>query len=306
MAVDLIIKATGILCQKELDLQSILKKTKLRFGGYTPFFLLTDDSADNVGMLYNPQRMARGIYFDGTLMNEGQVTMSFNLPTTPSEISDVIRLATEIKVQYRNVELTCEGITVNIDDFVQNKAHYLEYSLATLRGFCESRTYEAAILTLVAFPYTLTPDEMVYYEKEGTLEEFEELIHKKQMTDLYYAVPKILTKEETGEVCAFYTVAEESSGIYPTDASCFLSANQVKIQKGYVRFYIDSTRKVMDGYYNYNNFAKVMIEWGADFFDGDHFIIPEFSIDEITEIINTIKEMPDDDPITDDLNFPVH
>lgn len=290
MAVDLIIEATGLLCQKELDLQTLLRKTRMNFGSYDPFFMLNDTPPSEVGLLYNPQRLARGIYFDGKEMNEGKVVMSFNLPTTPSEIDDVIRLATEIKVQYRNVDLTCEGVTVNIDDFVQNRDHYLEYSLASLRGFCETRSYDAAILTLVMFPYTLTPDEMVYFSQDGTLEDFETLLHGKQMTETHYATPNIMKNDETEELVAFYTVAEDCPGIYPVSHSCFLSADPVQLTRGYVRFYIASKNTVIDGYYDYDDFANLITEWGADYFDGDHFMIPSFTLDEIQEIANTLKK----------------
>lgn len=301
MAVDLIIEATGFLCQKTLDFQSLLKKTRLNFGSYDPYFMLNDLNTGDMGLLYNPQRLGRGIYFDGREMNEGVVKMSFNLPTTPSEIDDLIRLASEIKVQYKNVDLTCDGVTVNIDDFVQNKQHYLDYSLATLQGFCETQSYEAAILTLVRFPYTLTPDEMVYFSKEGTLEEFEELLHGKQMVDIYYATPKIMKKDDTEEIVAFYTVAEDVPGIYPVECSCFLSADMVKVQRGYVRFYIDSTKSVLDGYFDYNNFANLITEWGADYFDGDHFMIPAFSLDEIQEITSSLNKMPVEEPLVQEL-----
>lgn len=303
MAVDLVVEATGFLCQKTLNFQDLLRKTKMNYGSYDPYFKLTEENPGDIGLLYNPKRLARGIYFDGTEMNEGRVKMSFNLPTTPSEIDDLIRLATEIKVQYKNVSLSCDGVTVNIDDFVSNKAHYLDYSLATLRGFCETQSYEAAILTLVHFPYTLTPDEMVYFSKDGTLEEFEILLHGKQTEDVYYATPNIMRKEDTGEVVAFYTVAEGCAGVYPVECSCFLSVEQNSIEKGYVRFYIDKTESILDGYFDYNNFAKLLTEWGAEYFDGDHLLIPALEYDEIIEITNTLKEMPVDDVFSMDLDI---
>lgn len=295
MAVSISIKATGILCRQELDLPDLLRRCKLNYGSYDPFFVLTEDYPGDVGLLYNPSRLGRGIYFDGTKRNEGEVNLCFNLPTTPSEIDDLVRLATEIKVQYRNVELTHDNITVSIDEFVESVDKYKEYSLATLRGFCETKQYESAIITLVSFPYTLTPDEMEFFSKEGGLEEFEELIHEKQMEKAIYCKPKILTEESTEEVVAFYTLAENCPSILPVEYTCFLSLEQVVVDKGLIRFYLGSESQMMDGYYDYNKFTKVMIEFGATYFDGDHLLLPELGKAEFEEITQAIKELPDEE-----------
>ncbi|MFI3253027.1 MAG: hypothetical protein R3Y63_01605 [Eubacteriales bacterium] len=292
MAVDLIIRAKGVLCKEDLDLVDLLRRCRLGFGSYSPYFVLEDKHPNNVGLLYNPKRLGRGIYFDGSKKDQGMVKLSFNLPTTPTEIDDVLRVVAEVKVQYRNVELISDDLTLSVEEFVNRKQRFLQYSLASLRGFCETRQYESAILTLVTFPYTLTPDEMVYYSNEGTLEEFEELLHEKQIVDAYYASPKLMRKESTDELVAFYTLAEDCPSIMPIECSCFLSLEQMPVDFGLVRFYIDSEKRMLDGYFDYDNFISVLLECGAEYFDGDHLLLPSFTADELQEIADEILRMP--------------
>lgn len=292
MAVDLTIRAKGMLAKEELNFPTLLKNCRLQFGTYSPFFVLEDENPTQVGLLYNPQRMGRGIYFDGSLMDQGEVKLSFNLPTTPTEINDLIRVVTEVKLQYRNVEIISGDITMNVMEFVQLKDKYLDYSLSSLRGFCETRQYESAILTLAAFPYTLTPDEMVFYTEEGTLEDFETLLHEKQMVDALYISPKLMRKESTEELVAFYTVTEDCPVILPIECSCFLSMEQYQVDYGLIRFFIHKEQRVMEGYFEYDNFVAVLLESGAEYFDGDHLYLPAFSIQELEEIAQEIKAMP--------------
>lgn len=305
MAVDLVIRASGIFAKHELDLQALLRNTKLNFGSYTPFFVLNELNDGEIGLLYNPVRMGRGIYFDGSKMHEGEVKMSFNLPSTPTEISDFIRIVSEIKLQYRSIELFSENVTMSMDEFVDGRENYLAYSLSTLRGFCQTKEYESAIITLAAFPYTLTPDEMEFFSEKGTLEDFEKLLHKKQTTDAYYISPKIMHNEETKEIVAFYTLVENCPSILPVEHTCFLNLEQIVVDQGLIRFYLESERKVMDGYFKYSDFITVVLDWGATYFDGDHIYLPGLGAEELREVANAIGALPPPDPNAFDFELPI-
>lgn len=295
MAVDVKIKAEGFLCNLALDLQALLKNCTLHFGTYNPFFVLEEDNVSEMGLLFNPTRMGRGIYFDGRKMMEGEVRLSINIPTTAHEINDFMALIQEIKEQYRNIVIHYEKKTLSYEEFAQNKPQYLEYSAETLRRLCETKEYESAILTLAAFPYTLTPDEMEFFANEGDLDAFEELIHQKQMVDANYACPKIMKKEDSGEMVAFYTIPEECPIIVPVECASFMSLEHVKINYGLVRFYIDSIKKVLPGYYDYSNYIDVMLKRGATYFDGDHLLVPSFSLPQLVEIARELEGMPKPD-----------
>lgn len=278
MAVDLIIEAEGFLSNQELDFQDFLKNTALYFGSYNPFFVLEEAEFGDLGLLFNPQAMGRGIYFDGREMNQGKVHLSFNLPTTAREIEDAFNAVSEIKRQYRNISLKCEGKVITLPDLWAKKDYYTDYSMTTLRRLCETKEYEAAILTLASFPYTLTPDEMDFFALEGNLDDFEALIHQKQADSAVYLCPKIMKKDDTNEIVAFYTMAEDCPCILPVECNCFMSLEHVEIHYGLVRFYIDSQKKVLPGYYDYEKVVDYLLAHGATYFDGDHISVPAYSL----------------------------
>lgn len=292
MAIDIIIEAKGLLAKEELDFPAVLRNSRLKYGSYTAYFVLDTENTGDVGLLYNPSRMGRGIYIDLKEKDQGKVILSFNLPTTETEILDVFRVVGEVKKQYRNIQLTVDSKVMSFEDLVGEKEKYIQYSLSTLRGFCETRQYESAILTTAAFPYTLTPDEMVFFSEKGTLADFEELLHSKQLVEADYACPKIMRKDSTDELVAFYTLVEDNATIMPIECSCFLSLEHVPIAYGLVRFYIHSQERVIDGYLEYDNFVAVLLEHGAEYFDGDHLYIPPYSVDELQELAVEILAMP--------------
>ncbi len=290
MAVDLVIRAKGFLANDTLDFVAMLKDLRLSYGNYNEFFILEENIGSDQGLLYNPQRMARGIVFNGSQMNQGKVSLSFNLPTSPREIHDFFAIVQEIKKQYRNIELELEGKPCTLEDFMGKVQYYQDCSLSTLRGFCQNKEYEAAILTLASFPYTLSPDEMDYFATEGSLEEFETLLHHKQQVEAQYSCPKIMENSQTGELVAFYTLVEGCPCILPTDYRNFLSPQQQEVSAGYLRFYLDSVKKVMEGYYDYQVFVSVMVDFGAEYFDGDHLYLPGFRLAELKEIALEIRQ----------------
>lgn len=295
VAVDIQINADGFLSQKKLDFLTFLMNTKLEFGTYNPYFVLEEDNTSLVGLLYNPNRMGRGIYFDGSKMEEGQVMMSINLPTTAQEVDDFMSAVGEIRRQYRDVSLVCEKKTVTYGDFLQSREQYLEYSINTLKNLCATKEYEAAILTLAAFPYTLTPDEMDFFALEGDLQDFEELIHQKQVIEANYACPKIMRNESTDQVVAFYTFTEDCATILPLECNGFMSLEKVDIHCGLVRFYIDSIKKVLPGYYDYSNYIDLLHKRDVAYFDGDHLLTPAYSLRELVEIAKELEKMPTPD-----------
>ncbi len=292
MAVELKITARGHLCKKKLDFQLLLKHCKLNFGSYNRFYVLEENNGGSVGLLYNPNRLARGIFFDGRKMEEGEVILKFNLPTTRTEINDFIRVATEVKIQYRAVAMLCDGVDTTIEELIENRDNFLEYSLDSLRGFCTNQDYEAGIITLASYPYTFSTEEMDFYAKAESLDEFEEMLHQRQSVHVYYASPSLMKKPDAEEVVAFYTFTEETPSIFPLKAGNFLSAEEIQVDRGLVRFYIDSEGKVLDGIFPYDAFVEEVAPRGAWLYDGDHVYVPPFSKETIYEMAESLSKIP--------------
>ena len=73
MAFTLQIKAKGLFGNKKIDMETLLSNCNLRFGSDNEFFVL-EEGKTNQGtcILYNPQRIGRGIFFDASKIDDGQ------------------------------------------------------------------------------------------------------------------------------------------------------------------------------------------------------------------------------------------
>ena len=97
MAFTLTIKRKGLFNKNQVSLEQLLSSCNFRYGSSNEFFVLEDDEINIQTMIiYNPNRMGRGIFLDASKMKSGTLTISYNIPTTASEIQDFIHLAEEI------------------------------------------------------------------------------------------------------------------------------------------------------------------------------------------------------------------
>lgn len=291
MAFTLQIKAKGLFGNKKLDMEALLSNCNLRFGSDNEFFVL-EEGKTNQGtcILYNPQRIGRGIFFDASKMGDGQYVLSYNIPTTEAEITDFIRVAKEIERQSKHVEMYCveEERSFTVESLMENKERMVQFSLDTLNQFCGNKEYKSYIFTLAMWPLVLTKEQVAYYATCRDLKEFEQLLHDKQNLDVYYAKPTLLHNNNTGKNGAFYTLTEECESIFPIRADGFINMDNVKIDEGFVRFFIYSENRVLDGLFDYDRFVKALLDRGATYFDEEHIRVPSMIKQQILEIAEEI------------------
>ena len=282
MAFTLQIKSKGMFARKKLNFQELLSRCRLAYGVSNAFYVLEEISssaaADFAGaaILYRPARIGRGIYFDAAKAAEGYVEVSYNIPTTEAEITDFLAIVEELNRQYQKTEMYCveEERTYTLEELLANKDRMAAFSLQSLHNFCSNKEYSAYIFSLAMWPYALTQEEAERFAVCEDLREFEELIHSKQDEDIYYAKPALMRDRNSGEVLAFYTLTEECDSIFPMRYENFLCQEQIKADKGFVRFFIYSENRAMDGFFDYDRFVSYVMGLGATAYGGWHVRIP--------------------------------
>ena len=135
------------------------------------------------------------------------MTLSYNIPTTASEINDFINLVQEIQKQLKKIELYC----------VEEEKNY------TVSELINNREQQAKV-----------------FARCNSLDELEKLFHEKQNIDVYYAKPRLLRNNNTGRIGAFYTLTEECESIFPIRADGFINLDGIKVDDGMIGFYIYS------------------------------------------------------------------
>lgn len=291
MAFTLEIKSKSIFGNKKIDFEAILQNCGLSYGQDGEFFILKEGMGDDVAILYNPNRIGRGISCDMSNVKKGKIVIHYNIPTTSTEIGDFINVAKEVERQWKKVDMYCieEDCKYTTQLLEENKDNMVRFSLEKLNEFCSNEEYSSYLYTLDMWPLELTKEMTEKFKDCSDLNEFEQILHDKQNLDAYYAKPRLL-QNKAGEIGAFYTFTEECESIFPIRANGFLNFDNIEIKEGFVRFYIYSEQTVMDGLFNYEKFIQYFWDRGAEYYDNSHIFLPSMTKAQLEELAKELEE----------------
>lgn len=292
MAFTLQIKQKKLFGKTILDIPSLARACGLCFGSNNDFYILQEGEENHgTAIFYNPVRIGRGIFFDGRKGGEGIYELSYNIPTTRAEIADFAKLAGEVERRLGKAKMYCVEEERNFTgrELEQGIEAFAKFSLKSLNQFCANKQYQNYILTLAKWPYTVPEDKVAVWESCGDLFDFEQTLHEVQAMDVYYAKPKLLQKNDTKEIGAFYTLTEECESVFPIRADGFLNLGGLKVTAGFVRFALYSEQRVMEGMYSYERFVEEVKKQGARLFDADHILIPPMSKKELEALAEKLR-----------------
>lgn len=294
MAFTLKIKAKALLASKKTDIDALLMSCGMAYGNTNEFYILEEGKgSQGTAVLYNPAKLGRGIFIDFSENEKGSLTLSYNIPTTASEIDDFINLVQGIEKQLKKVDLYCveEEKNYTVPELINNREHMIAFSLSSLNEFCQNQDYSSYIFTLAMWPLVLTDEQVQEFAHCKDLDGFEKLFHEKQALDVYYAKPKLLRNNNTGRIGAFYTLTEECESIFPIRADGFLNLDiqDLKIDDGMIQFYIYSENRTMDGLFDYEKFSQYILQHGATLFDKEHMLVPSMTKAELETMAASIQ-----------------
>jgi len=288
VAFTLKIETKRIFGKKLLDFEKIIQDCGLKYGTDNDFYILEEGKLSKNTILYNPNKIGRGIFMDLTKVNEGIIEIRYNIPSTKTEILDFINAVESIERQLKKTEIYCyeEECKYTVIKLRDSVDRMVAFSLSKLNEFCSNKEYYSHIFTLAKWPIVLGEEKKIFAKCED-LNEFETFIHKKQALDVYYAKPSFMCKDD-GIIGAFYVLTEECESIFPIKADGFLNLSEVKIEVGYIQFYIYSEKKMEEGLYKYDKFIAYIMNKGFEKYDDTHIIIPSLTKDEIRNMITEL------------------
>lgn len=276
---------------KELEIMKLLKNCGLSFGSRNEFYVLEEGVAnDNTAILFNPARIGRGIFYDVRERSEGSVELCMNLPTTVQEIDDFINIVKEMEHQMEQIALyhVEDECYYTMDELEDMRDDLVQFSIESLNRFCQNNNNQGCILTLTMWPLYLTKEQVEEFAYCTDLDAFEELLHNKQAMDIYYAKPRLHRNSNNGRIGAFYTLTEDCLSIFPTEAKTFINLDDIQIDDEFIRFYIYSEDRVVDGIFSYRRFMELMMMVEPEYFDREHIIIPPLSKEQIEELVEML------------------
>lgn len=292
MAFTLRIKRKSILGNKKVDFYKLLSNCHLNFGSNNEFYILEENRKNQkTAVLYNPDRIGRGIFYNENEANKGIIEVTYNIPTTEAEISDFINIVCEIESQMKKIDLYCveEERKYTVKGLIENKEKMIQFSLESLHNFCSNPNYEHFILTLAKWPYFMETEQAEEFSACENLISFEQTLHEIQNEDVYYARPNLIHRKTDDKILAVYTLTEKCDSVFPLQADGFINFDNIKIDEGLIGFFIYSENQVRDGLFSYEKFINYMLEHGSEKFDKTHILIPRLTKMDIENVIKYIK-----------------
>ena len=289
MAFTLKINSKGLFRAKGINFGELLNKTGMSFGSENEFHILTDgELSDNTGILFNPKRIGRGIFIDMRNVGNGELTVSYNIPTTAAEIRDFVSVVKEIGNQFGKASYYCEEeereYTLSILE--KNIDNMIAFSVEKLNDFARNKEFSQLILTLARFPWYIEDEKRSEFMTCRNLDGFEEAVHNHQKDDVHYAKPSLFRSKDDGRIFALYTMTDDCESIFPIDPSCFVGYNNIKIEYAIVNFYDFGKERILEGTCPYSKFVDFMKQNGAVPFDAEHLRVPGINIETITKFVD--------------------
>ena len=121
------------------------------------------------------------------------------------------------------------------------------------------------------------------------LSDFEQTLHGFQALDVYYAKPRLLQKNDTKEIGAFYALTEECESIFPVRADGFLNLSELKVTEGFVQFVLYSEQRVLEGMFPYEQFIEELNRYDVRKFDADHILIPPMTKADLENLAERLR-----------------
>lgn len=279
-----IIQSKGVLGKVTLDFEHLLKSTNLCFQRQEGKSKAHKTEDGVFGLLYNPKKLARGIYYDGRKATNGKVTIGISFPCSEGEISDFFRVASEIKLQYRNIQIYHEDFTLSFDELVEKRESFVEYAKEKLS---ELASGPQPSLQLLCQYYTLTPTEQQQFQKNPDLELFSQILDTCQNKKFAEAAP-VFFHEEQKEQAVFFLV-EEQAMFFPLNPENSVYLQGKSPENTLVSFKNKNGKALLSGYYGYGDFVDLLLELGAETVDEKYLSLPAFTKDELESIVAGIS-----------------
>lgn len=278
------------------NIDDVLNKLHFRYGSYSEEQVLKEGvREDSTFIVYNPYRIGRGITIDTAKLDVfDEITISYNIPTTQTEINDFFKLAHTIVKSFGKAEIFNDVSKIKVKDFPKLQEKLVIVSLDELnQKTSQLQEDEDFMMTTARFPYTFFDEDIENFAKCEDLMDFEEKLHMVQEPDYYYAKPNIMLENATKQNWAIYTLTEESVSLFPVDGAntARIFSHDTVIDKTFIRFYIYSEEKLIDGLFHYDKFIELMTQRKCEQIDKVHIAIPPLKKVDMIEITRRIRRV---------------
>ena len=258
------------LFKKKLNINEIIEWTGLSYGVCDESYRLRDGETAEHTLLYNKNRLARGI---DVSIDGADIVLLLSLPTSPAEIREfysvIDRICNKLKVKTYIREEEQVGLN-DKDKFIEYDERGSIAGLEDIREKIETDEYRRLEIFGVLNPISLGLAEV--REIGGSLDALENYLHRIQSLDVYYAAPRVYRIGE--KLVGIYAVGADIPSVVPDKP--YIVLNQIQgIEEWYVM--------VKDGKtVRYEDFINNAGE--KQYYDANHVIVT-LSDDNIEDMV---------------------
>ena len=204
-----------IKLEKMIPIQEIAGQFGLQYGVSDRNYCLEIGEVGDHMILYDPQKIGRGIEvsYEGTTL-----LLKMPLPTTKHEIKLFYDMIVKICIQNHVKEFIRDDekmLLINAYNYLNMD---IQITIDTIKQFDEKlkrKEQEGLFVFGALYPIYLGIDQ--FNEINGSIDNFENFLHRLQEMDAYYANPRFYQRQD-GTVFGIYTIGDGIVSIVPTEA----------------------------------------------------------------------------------------
>ena len=200
------------LFKKKVSIQDIIALTGLSYGVSDENYRLVRNEVGENTLLYDENRLARGIQI---FLKGADIGLVLSIPTSPSEVKSFYTVIEKICHHLNTETYIREGEKVSISEDPEFIAQDQEGSRAALRNIGEKigQKPEGSLEIFgVCNPISIGAEEI--RQINGNLENFEDYLHKLQAMDVYYAAPRFY--QVRNQLIGVYAIGPDTASVVPT------------------------------------------------------------------------------------------
>ncbi|MBE5933811.1 MAG: DUF4299 family protein [Lachnospiraceae bacterium] len=294
MAIDIEIKQSGII-KRELNLQDITAG-KYRYGVMDEYWRLDEGSLDGENIVfYNPEHIGRGVEITWRPGIKDSITIRLPLPTTAYDVDMCFDIVRRICKTWKAKSFVHDGEVVAVNEIDEYAYRHKVNIISILESMEEvDRDNSSRIILCAKFPLKFNSYDLYQFGKNGDLEGFANLLHSKQVQDLYYAVSRVYRMQD-GSYFGAYAIGANIDSIIPIKPEVPLmmkdpvTGEDLKCDK-FVVMIGSSDNPDIGGNISYEDFADGIGINNLEKFDENHVILRDFSEEMVKDFASKYPE----------------
>ena len=291
MSVEVVIK-NGQLFKKALSIND-LTMGKYSYGHFDDYFRRVDELIEGYNVLYNPNKIGRGIEFKWSNNLKDEISLRVNYLATKYDIEMFYEVIRNIMHIWKAKYFEREGENCKEEDIDVWCNSDKKFNLDFLKEREDSITIFGATMPI---DIDFHDQEIVRLIENGDEEGWADYLHQKQSLDAYYAVPIVYTLNEN-EFFGNYVITAGADTIFPKapkDPMMFANPKTGKQLECslFVVSLVSLEKKSAIGRLSFDDFANKVNIKECPSFDYNHVFLKGLSEEEIQELANCDHKDP--------------